>query len=67
MNTVSPVSVFRRIEKAVSECIMSLRKFHGQFVVATGRALQHEFNNDELIPVRARTPARRLDQFQPRD
>jgi hypothetical protein len=67
MSTVYPVSVYRRIEQAVSERIMSLRKLHGQFVVAAGRALQHEFNNDGLLPVRVRTAARRLDQFRPRD
>jgi hypothetical protein len=67
MSTVYPASVYRRIEKAVSERIKSLRKIHGQFVVATGRALQHEFNYEGLIPVRVRTAGRRPDQFRPRD
>jgi hypothetical protein len=65
MSTVYPASVYRRIEKAVSERIKSLRKIRGQFVVATGRA--HEFNYEGLIPVRVRTAGRRLDQFRPRD
>jgi hypothetical protein len=68
MSAVYPVSVYRRIEKAVSERIKSLRKIHGRFVVATKRTLQHEFNNDgSLIPVSVRTVGRRLDEFRPRD
>ena len=68
MSAVYPVSVYRRIEKAVSECIKSLRKIHGRFVVATKRTLQHEFNNDgSLIPVSVRKVGRRLDEFRPRD
>jgi len=68
MSAVYPVSVYRRIEKTVSERIKSLRKIHGRFVVATKRTLQHEFNNDgSLIPVPVRTVGRRLDEFRPHD
>jgi hypothetical protein len=68
MSAVYPVSVYRRIEKAVSERIKSLRQIQGQFVAAAERALQPEFNNDgSLIPVQVRTVGRRLDEFRRRD
>ena len=67
MRSLYPASVYRRIEKAVLERIMRLRKRHDQFLVATGRALPHELDNDGLIPVQTRTAGPRPDQLRPRD
>jgi hypothetical protein len=56
MSVAYPSSFRRRIERQWAERIKSLRRIHGQIVVATELTLHRAFNKDgSLIPVRVKT------------
>jgi hypothetical protein len=58
MSVAYPSSFRRRIERQWAERIKSLRRIHGQIVVATELRLHRAFNNDgSLIPVPVKTVA----------
>jgi len=55
MSVLYPLSFYRRIERQRAECIRSLRRIHGQIVVAIELTLRRAFNDSSPIPVPVRT------------